>query len=71
MSAGPLFATSIWVLIGDAAATTVSGAEYLPYQISKLKENGDKLEPRQEPQSREPSSLKDFDACAQEAKLAD
>ena len=52
MSAGLISATPVWVpiAVGGAAATSVGGAGYLLYQISKLKEKGDMLQPGLEAQ---------------------
>ena len=52
MSAGLISATPVWVpiAVGGAAATSLGGAGYLLYQISKLKNKGASLRPGQEAQ---------------------
>jgi len=52
MSAGLISATPVWVpvAVGGATATSLGGAGYLLYQISKLKKKGDRIQPGQEAQ---------------------
>jgi hypothetical protein len=52
MSVGLISATPVWVpvAVGGAAVTSMGGAGYLLYQISKLKKKGDNLRPGQEAQ---------------------